>query len=289
MSFTLQVGEHFAPGSKVEVHPRVTDTAPAGYGKPVKTAKVDNSGEVKLDGLVPFGDYWLTGENVTGDDRTVAVTVPGRTTAPASSQEGLAEELRLRGEAQNKIRSDHAHLEPASHVPASEARDLVGDVPDHNFEKSSSKESEPAPHVKQADIGKSVPQRSATPLGQATPVDPDEWQPRVPQHAVKKGTPQRSDTELGEATPVDPKEFEPGVPQDAVKGKQRSDTPEGTAEPVAKGSKVEIEKAKDSSVSAAVGATPGKAKAGTSKAKGRQDPAAAVKKQTKKDQREAQS
>ena len=286
MSEALQVGEHFAPGSTVEVHPRVTDTVPAAFGKAVKTAKVDNSGEVKLSGLEPFGQYWLTGENTDGQDRAVAVNIPGQLSADPSSQEGLAEETRKRAEAMSKIRSQAAHLQPASFTPASEARDLVGDVPKANFDKSKG-EKEPAPHVKQADMPKGQPQRSATPLGQATPVDPNEWQPRVPQSAVKG--PQRSDTELGEATPVDPKEQEPGVRQEDAKGPQRSDTETGQAEPVAKGSKVEIEKVKDSSVSTAVGATPTKAKAGTSKSKGAKNPASRVKAQTKKDQKEGQS
>ena len=255
MQTTIEAGPHFRAGDKLEVHPRVSDQPTGAWGNAVKKVTVPKDGSIKIDGLVPLADYFLVNRE-TG--QSVAIVGAGK--AP----EALAEEFQAKAEANAKVRRE-AKVLPAQHVPTVVDEPESWGVPSHNFEKSD--EAEPQPHVKQADVPKGTPQRSSTPIGQATPADPDEWQPRVPQHAVKKGTPQRSDTELGEATPVDPNEVQPALPQDEQSGKQRSDTPEGEAAPTPRGSKVEQEKAKDSSVSKAQGATV--PVAGTDKVKGR--------------------
>jgi hypothetical protein len=86
------------------------------------------------------------------------------------------------------------------------------------------------PHLNQASVSDSVPQRSATPLGQATPVDPDEVHPKPRQEDVKANVRQKSDTETGEATPI---VDEAGPePQANTRKRQRSDTEEGEQTPL---------------------------------------------------------
>lgn len=88
------------------------------------------------------------------------------------------------------------------------------------------------PHLNQASIAGTVPQRSSTPLGQATPVDPGEVHPKPRQEDVKQGVKQMSDTPTGEATPI-VSEAGPEPQEDASKRlKQRSDTEDGEQTPI---------------------------------------------------------
>jgi hypothetical protein len=91
-------------------------------------------------------------------------------------------------------------------------------------------------------------------------------QPKPDQGSVKKGTVQRSQTPLGEATPVDPGETVPDARQEDTRGAQRSQTETGQATPKPRTrSKRKQQEARDSSVSKARGAT--KPVAGSSKGK----------------------
>lgn len=254
MSNTLSVAEHFPPGTKVAVVPRAGDTEPRNGRGATKHVTVAKDGSVKADGLVEFGQYWLT-----DGERSVAINVPGKLKAEPGTQAALAEEQELRNEAAAKVRDGHPHLGEPLLQPDDET--LRDDVPASNFEKGT--EPEPSPAAKFVDMPEGTPQRQGADFGTAYPVDPDEIQPQPAKQDVKKGTPQRDGAEGGYATPVDPGEVQPAKKFEDEKGPQRQGADTGTAYPVAQGSKKEQELAKSSSVSKAKGAT--KAVAGSDK------------------------
>jgi hypothetical protein len=221
----VTVRGRFPAGERVRLVPRNSDTFhPPGVA--VSTAKVDKTSEVTFGGLDEGATFWVAAE-IDGSWRSAAVTAK----VPASP----------------KLRMDRPTSEEAK--PAQRERQV--EPPDT---KPSKGETMPAPHMRQQDVPKGTVQRSDTPLGQATPVEPDEFQPKVPQSAVKAGTVQRSDTPHGEATPIPPGELdvEPAPAQDDVKGLQLSDTPEGTATPQPRArsrrARTQTEKERDASV-----------------------------------------
>ena len=252
MAKTVSVAEHFAPGEKVAIVPRTSDFASGTRGA-VKNVTVDKNGEVKTDGLVEFGAYW-----VSDGDRSVGINIPGRLSAEPGTQAALAEEQQRVAEAQAEVRSAHPNLANPGHLP-DERPDTSKGVADHNFEKGG--EPEPTPAAKYVEV--SGPQRVGADIGTAFPVDPGEIQPQPGQEHVKD-VPQRVGADAGYAFPVDPGEVQPGVKYEDEKGKQRLGADTGTAEPLPKTtSKRAIEEAKSSSVSKARGANA--PKAGTSK------------------------
>jgi hypothetical protein len=174
---------YFHAGTKVGAHPRTGDLWPGveALGKPVKTATSDGT-TVEFDGLEP-GRYWAA-----DGSRHVAFTakdeVARRVRTPPS--DGKYDPQKVPA-----VRESYEIRTGASGTKVS------GKLVEAKLPKGQ----EPHPHLNQASIG-DVPQRSSTPLGQATPCDPAEPQPKPRQEDVKKGVQQRSATETGEATPI---------------------------------------------------------------------------------------
>jgi hypothetical protein len=183
-------------------------------GAAVSSSKVSSDGTVTFKGL-DAGRYWAVGE-VSDTPVVVSFTakdVPAarqRTAAPKAADPQLTP-------------TASSSVEIVTGPKGTKVAGRLTEVPVPSGV-------EPHPHVNQASVPGTVPQRSSTPLGQGTPVDPGEPQPKPRQQDVKKGTPQRSDTELGEATPITD---EAGVErQEDFKGAQRSDTETGEATPI---------------------------------------------------------
>jgi hypothetical protein len=274
------VAHIFPPGTKVEAHPRVSDSLLSAPLTSAETsATVDDQGVVTFKGLKnPHGPYWAYASVPTYTPEGKKNRVHRRIAFTANPEDDLADpservrpsETRRIAQAEAEARDRFAQRFPESSSPApgrsiiTGPRNTVNTHPANpdNFEP---KVDEPQPHAKQEDV--KGWQRSSTPAGQATPVDLGELQPRPSQSDVKKGTPQRSSTEHGEATPKPPDEQVPQARQEDSQGRrQRSDTPHGTQAPKpGTRSKREQEKAKDASESKAVGAT--KPVAGTAKRK----------------------
>lgn len=118
------------------------------------------------------------------------------------------------------------------------------------------------PGPAQHQVPEGTVQRSDTPLGIATPVDPDETLP-YPHQGEKEYTSgktlQRSDTELGMATPHTDG---PGKQEDSPKGLlQRSDTPLGIQTPIPGAPPVKAKEEQDASDTKAAKGEPVKAAA----------------------------
>jgi hypothetical protein len=214
---------HFPAGTKVSIIPRVGDFA---AGTAVKTVQAKDDG-VSVKGL-DEGRYWAVGEidvyvprtggvDKRSETRSVSFTAKDtpaprkRTPAPTSADPQLTPSWTL---GQPEI------------VTGARGTKVAG----RTVEEPVQRGIEPHPHLNQASIGDSVPQRSSTVLGQATPTDPSEPQPKPRQEDVKKGVKQRSDTETGEATPITG-EAGPDKQED-YSGPQRSDTETGEATPI---------------------------------------------------------
>jgi hypothetical protein len=145
-------------------------------GEEVATATVDDGARVEFKRGVEVGArYFIVGQV---DGFPLEVRARGRETGDESA---VLE--------QPPIGPDRRKLADGRFV------DELGDR-----EKTPSSAVGPAPGQHQ--VGKGVQQRSDTPLGYATPVDPDEQAPYPGQDDVKKNTDQRSDTERGQATPI---------------------------------------------------------------------------------------
>lgn len=224
---------HFADGAKVGAWPRTGDFYPGqqALGKPAATATAGGDG-VKFTGL-PNGDYWAApvlkgGEKAT--DRAVGFTVKD---VPAAPKRTAA----VRADPQRTPRVDHAQI-----VTGPKGTRLAGRL----VHTPAPKGVEAHPARNQASVADSEQQRSATPVGEATPVDPDERQPHPSQDDVPDGTDQRSDTQAGEAQVVGDLEHEGGgaLRQDEYDGEQRSDTEHGQATPIPGGKKGRRAKAK---------------------------------------------
>ena len=243
----------FSPGQKVSLFEAAGDWFSPNVNV-VKTATVKNDGSVTFDNL-PEGRSYFAATEEDGAWRHARVTAkePQEVTKEGPRYEA--------GKFNPTLVSQREHT---IHVGARNTDTVVRDdrgresvfAGQHIGLKTEGKVDEAQPHLRQEDISDSVPQRSSTLTGEATPKDKDEEQPRVTQEAVSDKQPQRSSTPEGEATPKDKKEDVPSAEQDAASGKQRSDTPEGEAEPKPKGSKVEVQKRKDSAKERAAGHTP---------------------------------
>lgn len=208
-------GSGFAAGATVKVYDRTGDHWPgqANLGGVVKSLKVGQDSTGSTSG-VDGGRYW-----VSDGDRFVGVTAKDfpepkqRTKAPTSADP-------------QKTPSAFAGVEIHVGPKGTKVGNRVVET------KPAPGEVEPQPHVNQATISDKTPQRSATPLGQATPADPDEPQPKPAQADVKKGTLQRSDTEAGEATPIS-EHAGPQRQEDAKASlRQRSSTDSGEQTPL---------------------------------------------------------
>lgn len=211
----------FPEGMKVKAVRRTGDFfAPAGQAT-VATATVSATDGIVFKGL-DHGPYWVVGE-LEGGPRAVAFSAEDKPAEPTYT-------------APQNERHD-----PTTVAQTTPTQIVVGargtKVGDRVVETKPERQDEPNPFANQTSVPEGTPQRSDTPLGQATPAPRDEPQPRPSQDDVSKGTQQRSDTPLGEATPLNP-DAGPERQEDVPKGmKQRSNTetgeatPMGTAEP----------------------------------------------------------
>lgn len=281
---TLHVAETFPPGTSVEAFDRVSDFL---YGRPQGKVQartvVRGDGTVKLTGLLAHGRFWLVGDveekvavpvsdrcpdgvRVEKKLRSVNFVAVDEQDLPEPSQRSSLPETVAQADrelAAQHVQHDRSPALDRSPAPGESvanrivtgARNTLTSHPASPDNHEPKGVLEPQPHPKQEDIPDSQPQRSSTPAGQGTPVDPGEPQPRPSQSDVKPGTPQRSDTPKGEATPKDPAELVPGAPQEGSGSLlQRSDTPGGTQapKPTVK-SPVRQEEAREASVSKAQG------------------------------------
>jgi hypothetical protein len=209
----VKLAQHFEVGAKVGVWPRSGDLFPGVdlLGKPVKTLTMSDGAEVKgLD----EGRYWAA--RTDGEQGHVAFTAKD---TPAPKQHVAAPTTA------DPQRTPLVHGGVEIHVGPRGTK-VGGRV----IETPIGRGQEAHPSLNQASVGDGVWQRSATPLGQATPVDPGELQPKPSQQDVKKGARQRSATELGESTEI-ADEAGP-IRQEDYKGPQRSDTETGEATPI---------------------------------------------------------
>lgn len=185
---------------------------PGAFGPVVKSGKQGQDGVV-LKG-VDEGRYWAV-----CDERAVGVVAKDqpapkkRVEAPTSADPQLTPSF-----------ITHAGPEIVTGPKGTKVGGRLTEVP-------IDKGLEPHPHLNQASVSGKTQQRSDTPLGQATPVDPQEPQPKPRQEDVKK-VDQRSDTETGEATPFDG-DAGPKRQDDAGKKlAQRSATEDGEQTPI---------------------------------------------------------
>lgn len=197
----------FPAGTRLRLVPRNSDFFnPPGVA--VATAKVDKDSKATFGGLEDGAPFWVAAE-VDGQWRSAAVTAK----VPVAPKE----------------RTDRPSTEEArpQQAPGSTAEPDDSKVP---------KGENPAPHVRQQDVPKGTVQRSDTPLGQATPKDPDELQPKLPQSEVPAGVFQRSDTPLGEATIIPAAELENG-PKPKASPRKRAAKPKAKRKPAKKAAK----------------------------------------------------
>jgi hypothetical protein len=208
---------HFEDGSRVGVFPRSGDFFPgrAALGDPVVSAKVEKgSSEVTFRGL-ENGSYWAVSTEKDAPDRPVAFSVKDKPTARSTAAPRPAT-----FEATPRV--SHQEIVTGATGTRWMGRLVHTPIPEGQ---------EPHPSLNQASVKANTQQRSATPLGQATPVDSDEPQPHPTQEWAKsQGLAQRSETETGEAEPVGDRVDVPR--QEDFEGPQRSDTETGEATPI---------------------------------------------------------
>lgn len=190
----------FPAGTKVELRERRSDVFSLA-SKVVKTATVKRDGTATFTGFEEGERLWIAAE-VDGVVRSAMVTAK---CAP----------------------------EPKKRVDRPSAAEARPSQREHGPFKDRPKKSprELSERVHQRDVPADVVQRSATPLGMATPKDPGEVAPGLRQEDVPKGVVQRSDTPRGFATVKPEGDESPAVSQESVKGRQRSDTRRGAAAP----------------------------------------------------------
>lgn len=213
MSVDVNLAGHSWPvGTKVSAYERTGDSP--SVGSAVKTATVDDKG-LTFKGL-DEGTYWAVGEGHDGSPQSVRFAAKSKNPAKKRTKPTLNEQAIPRATPSVEI------------VTGPKGTKVAG----RTVEVPLPKGQEAHPHLNQASVSDSTLQRSSTPLGQATPVDPDEPQPKPRQQDVKRGVKQMSDTPLGEATPI-VEEAGPEPQEDAPKRlKQRSDTEEGEQTPI---------------------------------------------------------
>jgi hypothetical protein len=233
----------FAPGTQVRlVKVRDESVLRAEGGKEVATATVDDDGRVQFKSGVEVGGRYF----ICGHDR------------------GEPREVRVRGSRADD-ESTVLSQQPVGNVAVKTAGgaeiDVFGRVTAPEREKAPGPEVAPGPAQHQVPEG--TVQRSDTPLGFATPVDPGEVLPYPAQRDTGKSDVQRSDTEAGQATPIPP--AHPERQEDVQDGEllQRSDTPHGVTTPIPSGDAVQAQLERDSSAAKAMRGEPVKAAART--------------------------
>jgi hypothetical protein len=213
----------FPEGLKVKAVRRTGDWFAPDNQDTVATATVSATEGVVFEGL-EHGPYWLVGQ-LEGEDAPRAVRF--------SAEDKPAEAQYMPPQNERHDPSTVAQATVHQVVTGPRGSKIAGRF----VEMKPERQDEPNPHANQSSVPEGTPQRSDTPLGQATPAPRDEPQPRPRQDQVSKGTQQRSDTPLGEATPLHP-DAGPQRQEDVAKNvAQRSATqtgeatPMGTAEP----------------------------------------------------------
>ena len=209
-------------------------------------------------------------DQVVGDDGSVTFSKgveKGQRYFIVGRVEGMPVEVRVTGRAKD----DPAEVLEQAPVQPDRVRLSDGSFADEapEQEKAPALEVQPGPRQNQAG---DTPQRSATPRGIATPVDPEETLPYPRQEDVPENVPQMSDTETGQATPI---HSAVAIRQDEVPAgvQQRSATPVGVATPIPSGDAVAAQQEKESSEAKAARGEPVRAAAepleDAAKAKGR--------------------
>lgn len=221
----------FPAGTTVELvkvsGPHVLRTSPA--DKVVGSKQVSDEGEVQFSTDVEVGSRYFIRGYVDGVLREVRITgtAAGEESAVLSQPPVGNDEVKL---GSGKTLAEHAEEQE--------------DVPDREVQ----------PAAKQSHA-RDVVQRSATPLGYATPVDPEEVPPygRQEDH---DGNIARSDTETGQATLI-PVDTPPDSQEDVQNGEllQRSDTPRGVTTPIPAGDAVQATLDRDAADSKDMGGT----------------------------------
>lgn len=201
--------------------------------KVIASATVADDGTVEFTKGVEVGTRYFVRGRVNGDLREVRIT--GTETASAV----------------------------LSQPPVGNVESTIGTTGKTLAQLAAENEEPPAievhPAAKQSQA-RGLLQRSATPLGYATPVDPDEVPPYGKQEDVE-GFVQRSDTATGAAALL-PSGDIPEKQEDATDGKllQRSDTPHGVTTPIPTGDGIQATLDRDAASAKDLGGTePGKA------------------------------
>lgn len=206
----VRLSGRFPAGTKLELRER-TGRRFAESERIVARAKSGKDSTVEFTDNVLAGErYWIVGRV---DDEVRAVQVTGKVPAP--------EKVR-RERPDTEAARPHQRTEPqwVTERRAQSAQSLE-DVPPS------------AVGIPQSAMPENVQQRSATPLGEGTPVDPREQSPQVAQGSIPGDVPQRSDTAHGAAALIPEGEQSPGLRQEDVAGvPQKSDTPHGEATPI---------------------------------------------------------
>lgn len=229
MAHDVSLAGHWPAGTKVGAFARTGDSFVG--GRPVKTATVGGDGLVFK--ALEEGRYFAApvdedspGPNAVSFTAKAVPAARARTPAPTSADFST----------HPRVLSPTIITGPKGTKVCAQDADGHG-MTERFIERPVDRGHEPHPHLNQASISDKVPQRSNTPLGEATPVDPGEPQPKPTQDRVNKGARQRSETVKGEATVVT-EDSGPKRQQDAAKDlKQRSrtetgeQTPIGSAEP----------------------------------------------------------
>lgn len=233
----------FPSGAKVELHKRYGDTFTPG-GDPVATETADEDSRARFEDLPADVSYWAAQQLTNGRWHSVAVLSKDKTEKERLSEEQVRERLtqtrppghpsetRVSGTGARSTHDAQRVLE----ATREQTWQATGRRSAHSPTPEGQRESEPQPHIKQSDISDEVWQRSATPLGEATPKPLGEPQPKPAQddERLPDDQLQRSDTEQGEATPIPEGEesdaVSPSRKQEDVEDEpQRSDTPTGEA------------------------------------------------------------
>lgn len=221
----------FPAGATVELvkvdGPHVLRTSPS--DKVVGSKTVSDEGEVQFSSGVDVGDRYFIRGYVDGVLREVRITgtAAGEESAVLSQPPVGNDEVKL---GSGKTLAEHAAERE--------------DAPDREVQ----------PAAKQSHA-RDVVQRSATPLGYATPVDPEEVPPYGKQED-HDGNIARSDTATGQAALI-PVDHPPESQEDADDGKllQRSDTPRGVTTPIPTGDAVQATLDRDAADSKDMGGT----------------------------------
>lgn len=231
----VRLSGRFPEGVRVELYEREPGQLRPAAGQALgSTVAVAGQVEFRQHSIVPGGKYFVVGI-VQGSPVQVPVTASAVGESAEPGVQGQAPVGRDRVRLADGRFVDELTLESEEGVPRLEVA--------------------PAPKQEHA---RNVPQRSATAVGYAHPVDPAETIPYPKQEDVPGDVPQMSDTETGMATPVVPTFSQVDVPAGTL---QRSDTVAGVATPLPVGDAVRAQQDRESSDSKAARGEPVKAAA----------------------------